>query len=380
MEADERYEAKCCGKIGILTFHCADNFGAMLQAYGLLTWLSQNSFDAFIVNYAPPFLRGREWLFPYIPVGSLKERGYISLCLFKRNLKAGKDWWVRKRRMYEFRRRYLTKGRKAFYRIKSLSNLEADLLIVGSDQIWNPNITFGLRPAYFGAFTNRHIRKTIAYAASFGGDTLPKTANSEFSRLLVSVQDISMREKGAAEYVRANFRRKTAYTIDPSFLLSTEEWHAIEDKPEECGYILYYETEYNELLRKAACRLAQKKALKVIELSGERNRRRWPFQLVNTAGPAQFLGYVAAAAYIFTNSFHGLVFSIIFHKPFYIYNHSTVGARIECLLEDTGLINRMEKEGFCPDIEEAIEWEQVEKRLEVHRERSMRFLRDSLTS
>lgn len=380
MGADKRCEAKCCGKIGVLTFHCADNFGAMLQAYGLLTWLSQNGFDAFIVNYVPPFLRGREWLFPYLPAGSLKERGYVSLCLFKRNLRDGTDWWVRKQRMHKFRRRYLTKGSRAFYRAKALSNLEADLLVVGSDQIWNPDITFGLRPAYFGAFANRHIRKTIAYAASFGGDTLPETANQEFSRLLVSVQDISMREKSAAEYVRANFQRKTAYTIDPTLLLNVEEWHAIEDRPEGYGYILYYETEYNELLRKAACRLAQKKALKVIELSRERNRHCWPFQLVHTAGPAQFLGYVAAAAYVFTNSFHGLAFSILFHKPFYIYNHSTVGARIESLLEDTGLTNRMEKEGVCPDIEEVIDWEQVEKRLEVHRERSVRFLRDSLMS
>lgn len=380
MAADKGCETRCCGTVGILTFHCADNFGAMLQAYGLLTWLSRDGFDAFIVNYVPPFLRGREWLFPYIPVGNRKERRNISYNLFKRNIRLGKDWWMRRRRMQKFRIEYLTKGSRAFYRVKMLSGLKANLLIVGSDQIWNPDITFGLRPAYFGAFANKYIRKTVAYAASFGHDTLPETADLEFSKLLASVQELSMREKGAAEYVETHFQRKAAYAIDPTFLLNAGEWHAIEDKPRERGYILYYETEYSEPLRNAACRLARKKKLKVIELTIERNKQGWPFQIVHTAGPAQFLGYIAAAEYVFTNSFHGLAFSIIFHKQFYICNHSTVRARIENLLEETGLTRRMEKEDFFPDFGEAVEWEQVERRLLVYRERSVKFLRDSLMS
>lgn len=380
MVADERCETKCYGTIGILTFHCADNFGAMLQAYGLLTWLCGEGFDAFIVNYVPPFLRGREWLFPYFPTGRWRESCRISFSLFKRNIKMGKNWWIRKRRMHEFRRKYLTKGSSAFYRARVLSQLKADLLIVGSDQIWNPDITFGLRPAYFGAFASSYIRKTIAYAASYGSDIPPKEANPEFAGLLASVHNISMREKGAAEYVEAHFQRKAAYVMDPVYLLRAEEWHAIEEMPKERGFILYYETEYNEPLRNAACRLARKKKLKVIELTIERNKQGWPFQIVHTAGPAQFLGYIAAAEYVFTNSFHGLAFSIIFHKPFYICNHSTVGARTKSLLECTGLTGRMEKGAFAPDVEEEIEWHEVEKRLQVHRERSMKFLRDSLMS
>lgn len=121
------------GKIGILTFHCADNFGTMLQAYGLLTWLSKEGFEAFIVNYAPPFLRGREWLFPYVPAKSLKKRIGDFLWGLKRNITAGRDWWTRRRLVAEFRTAHLTGGSRAIHLARALSRLEADVLIVESD-------------------------------------------------------------------------------------------------------------------------------------------------------------------------------------------------------------------------------------------------------
>lgn len=369
------------GRIGILTFHCSDNFGAMLQAYGLLTRLSIDGFDAFIVNYAPPFLTGREWLLPYFPAKRLRDRINTSLWLLKRNITAGRDWWTRKRLMSEFRTAHLTGESRAIRRVGALSQIEADLLIVGSDQIWNPDITFGLRPAYFGAFQNNRIRKTIAYAASFGAASLPKEAEPEFSRLLASVYDVSMREKGAAEYVEARFQRRAAHVVDPVFLLDGGDWHAIEDRPKERGFILYYETECCEPLREAAARLAQEKGLKVIGLSANGNGYgAWPFQKVWAAGPAQFLGYVSTAEYVFTNSFHGLAFSILLHKPFYICNHSTVGARIESLLDSTGLAGRMATQGYAPDFDGEINWTEVDQLLRIHREQSMEFLRRSLTS
>lgn len=368
-------------KIGILTFHCADNFGAMLQAYGLLTWLSKEGFDAFIVNYAPPFLRGREWLFPYVPYKNLLKRMDVFLWGLKRNLKAGRDWRTRKRLMEDFRTARLTGGSKAFHGNKGLLSMEADLLVVGSDQIWNPDITCGLRPAYFGAFENDRLRKTIAYGASFGASSLPEEEVPRFSELLLSVQDVSMREKSAAEYIEAISGRKISNVVDPVFLLDGDDWRAIEEKPAEDGFILYYETEPSEPMRETAHRLAQEKDLKVIALSANANEwGDWPFQGIWAVGPAQFLGYVSAAEYVITNSFHGAAFSILFHKPFCTFVHSTVGTRLESLLEDVDLTNRMAVGDYRPDIDEEIDWTEVERLLQIQRERSMGFLRRSLTS
>lgn len=383
MEENRNGGKKYPDKVGVLTFHCSDNFGAMLQTYGTLSWLTNEGFDAFVVNYVPAFLRGREWLIPYVPAKRLGLWLAITLGLFRRNMRAGMAWWERRRRMSAFRREYLTHGDKAIRRLKGLSKVGADLLVVGSDQIWNPGITFGFCPAYFGAFENSRVRKTIAYAASFGTASLPEGTETEFAGLLASVGDISMREKGAAEYIQTRFHREACHVVDPVFLLSAGEWQAIADRPKESGYVLYYEMERNEQLRDAASRFAKEKGLEVIVIGlsgGGRSWKRWQFRTACGAGPAQFLGYISAAGYVFTNSFHGLSFSILLHKPFYIHNHGTVGARIESLLTSTGLTGRMAVEGYAPDMEGEIDWMEVDRRLGVQREQSVEFLRRSLTS
>lgn len=365
-------------KIGILTFHCADNFGAMLQAYGLLTWLSKENFEAYIINYVPPFLKGREWFFPYIPDKSFIKRVDFFLWGTKQNIGSGSNWWKRKNVMNQFRKTYLTKNNPKIFFDSSLFKVKVDILIVGSDQIWNPNITFGFRAAYFGAFSNNYIQKVIAYGASFGSNTLSQEKEQEFSKFLSFVDDISMREKEAAKYVENNFDRKATYVLDPVFLLDRSEWKILEDYPEENNYIFYYETEYCPPLREAAHRLAKKKGLKVIGVSlDQRNWKFYPFKTVWAIGPSQFLGYISKATYVFTNSFHGLAFSILFHKPFYVWNHSTVGARIETLLNTTHLTQRMAPHP-CFLGDENINWEEVDGWLNVYKKQSMEFLRKSL--
>lgn len=376
MREMEHKEAKK-KRIGILTFHCADSFGAMLQAYGLLTWLKEQGWDAFIINYVPPALRGREWFFPYIPD---RKAILFSLERFIKNVCTGKYWWMRRRQMEEFRRKYLTHGSRAIYSFRGLSRVEADLLIVGSDQIWNPDVTLKFLPAYFGIYKNRRVKKTVAYAASLGTAFLPKKAEAEFSRLVASVYKISMREKSAAQYIEKRFRRRALHVCDPIFLLNADQWRALKDCPKERGFILYYELGYQESLRNAALQLAQEKNLKIIELAARKERHSWPFQVIYTAGPLQFLGYMDAAEYVFTNSFHALAFSILFHKQFYIENHVFAGARFESLLETIGQSGRPAAGECMSDIEENIDWEEVERRLEILRQQSKEFLYRSVKS
>lgn len=378
MSKREDLEKKRGERVGILTFHCADNFGAVLQAYGLLTWLKGQGFDPFIVNYVPPVLRGREWLIPYLPCKGLRARLRVSTARFIGNLRAGRDWWIRSRRFRTFRRECLTGQSRAFYCAKALSWIKADLLIVGSDQIWSPKILFGLRPAYFGAFKNRRIRKTVAYAASFGTDRLPEDLGPEFSRLLSAVHEISMRERGAAEYIEERFRRKAVHVMDPVFLLRPSQWRAVMDSPEERGFILSYEAERSQPLREAACRLAEERHAEAVMLLQRFSGQESSFRTVYSAGPRQFLGYFAAAEYVFTNSFHGAAFSILFHRPFCVWNYSAAEARIESLLQSVGLTGRMAAEGRMPDINEEISWEEVDRRLDAACANSREFLLRSL--
>ena len=105
--------------VGILTFHCADNFGAMLQAYGLKTYLCGKGIEADIVPYEPPFMTGRHWWIPYAPVGGVYDILKFGWNGWRNNLKLGKNFFVRRANMKRFRKQYLLsiKAKKHFLSI-----------------------------------------------------------------------------------------------------------------------------------------------------------------------------------------------------------------------------------------------------------------------
>ena len=227
-------------KTGILTFHCADNYGAMLQAYGLKTFLKTVEPDTEIVPYAPFFMRGRDWLIPWYPGISLIK----MIGLTVRNLLTlTPDHFVQKKRMKTFRTRYLTQSLRQVRTLKGLKNLTYEAYVLGSDQIWNPAITFGLRKAYFGAFSNRYKKLVIVYAASLGGSSLDESYDQEMCSLLSYADRISVREKAAVPYVRRLAKKEVLAVVDPVFLLDVDEWKKIEVLPKKRNYILVHKTE-----------------------------------------------------------------------------------------------------------------------------------------
>lgn len=193
-----------------------------------------------------------------------------------------------------------------------------------------------------------------------------------------SVDCISVREKGTAEYIRNRFHREAVGVMDPVFLLDARDWLAFESRPAQSNYIFYHETEINKDLRRAAYKLAKEKGLKVIALAYRIPRSPLPFPTVYSAGPAEFLGYLHMADYVVTNSFHAVAFSLIFHKSFLVYNHRANGARIGDLLSSLGLTERIATQNYSPDIDTEIDWEELELRISAERRRSEDFLLDAL--
>ncbi len=350
-------------EVGILTFHCADNFGAMLQAYGLKTYLRGKGIEADIVPYEPPFMTGRHWWIPYVPIGSFEKILYLGWCGWIKNLKLGKKFFEQRANMKQFRRRYLMGERKKkLIFIWQLRRLEYPYYIVGSDQIWNPDITLGLRRAYFGAFESKNKKKVIAYAASMGKKFIADKYSMEFSDLLKSVDHISVREKAAIPYINQFYKGDICVVPDPVFLLKKDNWVAIEKLPDEVGYILVYMTERNDALIQCARELAKKKGLLIIKIKGGPEAVGVNLITDYTAGPSEFLGYVHKADYVVTNSFHGVAFSIIYQKKFIVFQHSSAGARISDILELSGLEGRLyQEEDF--QLDSHIEWSIVERRV-----------------
>lgn len=363
-------------QIGILTFHCSDNFGAMLQAYGLKTYLRQEGLDAGIVPYSPPYMTGRHWYIPYVPYdepGGLKHCCENAWSGWRRHRAMGRDFFLQRANMRRFRREHLSGGNGLPLLFTwQLAFHPCRCYVVGSDQIWNPDITLGLRRAYFGAFPALRKKRVVAYAASLGSGALPDRYDREFAALVSHVDAVSVREAEAVPYLQKFCSGPVTAVLDPVFLIGREAWQRVERPPEREGYILLYLTEANPDLYDYARRLSRERDLPVVELKGAK----WAedvFPTDYTAGPAEFLGYLHRAACVVTNSFHAVAFSIIYQKQFMVFLHRTLGARLRDVLRVHGLEDRIYREGA--EMDAAIDWDAVLARSEENARLSKEFIR-----
>lgn len=362
-------------RAGILTFHCSHNFGAMLQAYGLKSYLNANKIKTDLVCYEPFFLMGRHWWFPYIPMQDKAGRRKLEKNMWRAHRNMGRDFFRQYRNFEWFKKKYLTgAGRRKLFCAGQLSRLPYQCYIVGSDQIWNPDITFGLRSVYFGAFENRRKKKVIAYGASLGGTSMDAQYEEEFSRLLQCVDVISMREQEAIPYVKQFYQKEMTAVLDPVFLLSKETWQKIEKKPDQERYILVYAAESNQELYEYALELSREKGLPALILRSSKWETDQEFLVDYTAGPAEFLGYVHGADYVVTNSFHGVAFSIIYQKKFLAFLHSDRGERTRNILAISGLNERLYQKEEHRGIDADIDWKDVQAKMKESVKHSEDFL------
>lgn len=371
--------------IGILTFHWADDYGAMLQTYALKYYLEKVSKEKVeIIPYAPIKLTGRYSLYPVVgtEIGNKINYSLISYT-FIRNVSYLYEFLKRRRCMRNFRKHYLTA--KPTVRSERISLKKYSAVFVGSDQVWNPEITVGLDDAYIGNIREKGNCKLIAYGASFGGEVLPEKYHAHFMKSISeNFSVVSLREKSAVPFVRSFFQGNVTDVLDPTLLLEQKEWKKIGKLPQEQGYILFIYTEYNEQMIEYLHDLSGEVQRKVVQISMP-----WPGQIRDwihleiKGGPSEFIGFFQNAEYVVTNSFHGMVFSILFEKKFLVFSHSNKNARIENLLDKLSLSSRMIKSGCMPEkgrIEEKIDWMYVKKLLEKEREYSAEFIRNVLVT
>nr|WP_305136874.1 polysaccharide pyruvyl transferase family protein [uncultured Schaedlerella sp.] len=372
--------------IGILTFHWADDYGAMLQAYALKTYIKGlGREDVEVLPYAPAKLAGRYWLFPVTGIEMNRKIVYFfGAWGFVRNVSHLFAYLKRRKNMRDFRHRYLT-SKAEIRRVERLSLKKYSYVFVGSDQVWNPEITVGLDHAYIGNIKEKGNCRLVAYGASFGKDSLPAKYYEEFKNAVHNnFFGIAMREKSAVPFVKSFFRRYVTDVLDPTLLLEAKDWKKVGKIPKQKNYILFIYTEYNALMVQYLHKLSLELKKKVIQVSVP-----WPGQgkkwinLEIEGGPSEFIGFIQNADYIVTNSFHGMVFSILMEKKFLVFGHSDRNARIADLLEKMDLKSRLIETGRTCSKEEImqdIDWEHVRKCIEKERRRSMEFIENMLGS
>ena len=321
-------------KIGIITFHSAHNYGAVLQAYALSNALSNMGHDAEIIDYRPKFIRDLYSINILDKLFNLKS--ILSLVLM---------YPVRISRFKKFEDFIKYKMKLSLERYNSSFEITNnpplyEAYIAGSDQIWNPGIN-GVMGEYFLEFVKDKDSKKISYAASFGSKKLEDRFNDEISKKLIELNSISVREDDGVHIIESLINESPQHVLDPVFLLSVSDWNRIIIKPKiDFKYVLIYMMEYNEEIITLANKIAEEKDIKILNLSNAIKVSKGIYKNIRNAGPEEYLGLLFYADYVVTNSFHGTSFSIIFEKNFFVIPHSKLNSRIENILSIVGLENR----------------------------------------
>ncbi len=258
---------------------------------------------------------------------------------------------------------------------------KADILMTGSDQVWNSVHNEGFDGHYF--FQGIENVPKIAFCSSIGRESIDSIEANKIKSLLKEYKAISVREKSAVDILN-DLGIKAEQLLDPTFLLNKKGWEKFSSpRKYKMPYILIY-TPYNtidkDLIYKSAKKLAKRFGLKIVTFSWIGLPERQADKTFLFANPGDFLSLMLHADYVITNSFHGTAFSINLNKQFWVFEPSAFSTRIKNILGLTGLDsrllnNRMEDS----DIASAIDYSQVNKVLESERIKSFDFLKNALS-
>ncbi len=361
-------------RIGILTYHRAINYGALMQTYALQKALQSKGADVRVIDYCSPHI---DWSYR------------LTWGLNKKHVKGWMNWLRgipytirKKRRFRKYEKKVLNMTSNA-YSDKNIAECECefDKIITGSDQVWNLNIN-GNDTAYLLDFV-KNPEKKYSYAVSIGAYQF----EDEYAKMLHDFSELSLRETSAAQYIEQLTGKSCRTNIDPTLLLTGDDWRKevgrtrLMKKP----YIFIYSVHPQNHLIQVAKELANKTGYEIIYLHNRVQTQLMKIPDVKVlfdCTPAQFLGYIEGAQCVLTNSFHGTVFSILFHKQFFS-ELCTVGGfnnRVFELLYSLGLERRYLENnvelGAWIDVEEKIDWDDVEQRLAEYRQSSLQYIEE----
>lgn len=318
-------------KIGILTFVNTSNYGAALQAYALQSYIRDTGNSCDIIRYDCPDVSSA-----HDPKALWKRKG------IKNKLKAPLLQSVYQKRLDAFRA--FENSYCSFSEPCNRNNVaeiicQYDRIIVGSDQVWNPDIN-GKDNTFFLDFLDDNSKK-CSYAASIGKNYFSQEEAAAYEKLLRQFSVISAREQGTAEQLAAALNRTdVTCDIDPTLLYDGDWKKFIKQDNPNGDYIFLYLLPNNPTLFKAIRVFAAAHGCRTILLQKGMGKKKG-CQIVNVASPIDFLNYVYHAKYVISGSFHALCFSLIYEKEFY----ATPSVQAERSVRLTDLLSTVEITG-----------------------------------
>ena len=359
-------------RIGIITFHRSYNYGSVLQALALQTYLEQRGDSAQIIDfvYSKDFRQYRVF------------RWHLYLKhpkVFFRDMKRLFYNLRRKRNFVSFINSKLNLTSKHYNEKSDMTELNKiyDTFICGSDQIWNLNCTKGVVDQFFLGFSSEE-KKRIAYGPSIAHLHFDTSDKAKISVLLNRFDSIAVREKSTIPFVQSYTRNKVGSVMDPTFLLDQSYYKNLEEKTSKIvpEYIFYYQLEDNKKMRVECERFAKRKGLKILYICKDNIFNKEDSINLYGCTPGRFLYLIHNACYVITNSFHATVFSIIYEKKFCTFTTQGSAMRMIDLLKELALECRLD----IVNLERAIDYLEVKRKVEKLADESKHFLECALTA
>lgn len=299
-------------KIGIITFHRALNYGAVLQAYALHEYLKQCGYEVEIIDYRN-FSIECIYHSSKLNLSCLRQNSNNTL---KSKIKRLIEIPYLRRLNHQFE--HFLDGRITKKTTKKNWNTvisKFDFIITGSDQVLNKILTNADMKYYLSGVPRQ---KRVSFAASFGAFDIEK--DCEGIQELDKFQGLSLREQVSADKMKKLVNKDCYCHMDPIFLLSKERWEKQQKSPKiRQRYVLIFSMNKALGLVKKAYQYAKERKLCTIFLSPSIGRTlKYGIKQIWCASPEEFLGWISYAEYIFTDSFHGCAFSILYEKKFFV--------------------------------------------------------------
>ena len=376
-------------KLGICACYQHKNYGSQLQSYATTVELARRNIDFEIIRYkkkTTPLLLIKSLprlLNPIFINDRIIETSQKKMML-KLHPQLAQDNAVRNAAFDKFSQSRFKKLSPVYYGYEQLreQSKKYTAVMVGSDQLWSPS---GITSNFYNLMFADDNTVKISYATSFGVSQINPRYHKIYNTFLNRLNFISVRENSGKKIVEELSSNKAEVVCDPVILLDAEQWlkeipnKRLYDEPYIFAYFLGKSAEY----RDAVTKFAKQKDLKIVtephmdsyNKADENFGDYTPFDI----GPAEFVNLIRNAEYVFTDSFHGSVFSMLYQKQFLVFNRysdnssSSKNSRIDSFCKNYVLSDRRYN-GNIADVENKINYEDVLGKVDEHRQKSKAFL------
>lgn len=325
-------------RILITTMHRGNNYGSALQTYALSERIKAFGATPVVLDYIPQRINYQTQIRTTI-------KDLISLNGISKKYNALRSLAIltSSHRMYDrFFRRELNLT-APYYTIEQLDKScpDADVYMTGSDQVWNSFHNQGIEEVFYLGFVPDNCLK-VAYAASFGRDSLEEWEIKETQRLLSRYDVITVREQSGIGVLNS-IGLKGRWVLDPTFLLDKTEWeYRSIPHNEKDRYVMIYSVEPDkQSVIKVAREIADHLNAKVYMVEWGRKPYPGVDKMISLVDPLQLIDYFAKAEYIVASSFHGTALSLNLNKQFISLNPAKFNTRVKSILELVGEESRL---------------------------------------